>query len=87
MGRCFAKKHRNCARANNLAATPNNFLALNLLMALVYFASGKLSFALSYEYSIVTIVIFAAEGFALAAALILGKRILPGIFLGQFALA
>lgn len=63
------------------------FWGFNLLMAVVYYISGKLSFALSFEHSIVTIVIFTAEGFALAAALLLGKRILPGIFLGQFILA
>ncbi|QKI90072.1 diguanylate cyclase domain-containing protein [Thiomicrorhabdus xiamenensis] len=64
-----------------------SFLTLNLLMAVTYFVSGKLSFAFSYEHSIITIVIFAAEGFALAGALIFGKRILPGIFFGQLALA
>lgn len=70
----------------SLLSSPTFWLQ-TALMAAIYFVSGKLSFALSYEHSIVTVVIFAAEGFALAAALILGKRILPGIFLGQFILA
>ena len=66
----------------------NLSLLLNiLLMALVYFIAGKLSLSVSSENNIVTIVIFAAEGFALAGVLLLGKHILPGIFLGQIVLA
>lgn len=55
-------------------------------MALVYFIAGKISFLVHSENEIVTIVLFAAEGFALAGAIIFGKRIIPGIFLGQFIL-
>jgi len=58
-----------------------------LLMAALYFISGKISFLIANENHIITIVIFAAEGFALAGVLLFGKSILPGIFLGQFLLA
>jgi len=58
-----------------------------LLLALVYYISGKLSFMISQDNQIVTIVIFAAEGFALAAVLLFGRGMWPGIFIGQFVLA
>jgi signal transduction histidine kinase len=58
-----------------------------LVMALLYFMTGKISLGIASENYIVTIVIFAAEGFALAGVLIFGKKVLPGIFLGQFVLA
>jgi signal transduction histidine kinase len=56
-------------------------------MAVIYFATGKLSLELLNEYKIVTVGIFAAEGFALAFALYYGKKVLGGIFLGQLVLA
>jgi len=56
-------------------------------MAILYFVSGKLSFAISSTNDIVTIVVFAAEGFALAGVLIYGRPALLGIFIGQFVLA
>lgn len=62
-------------------------ILLTLLLALAYFAFGKLSFVFALQNAIVTIAIFAAEGIALAAALLFGRRALVGIFLGQFALA
>jgi len=46
-----------------------------------------ISFTISHENSIVTIVIFAAEGFALASVLLFGKRMWLGIFIGQFLLS
>jgi signal transduction histidine kinase len=58
-----------------------------LLMALLYFLAGKMSLNIVSENHIITIVIFAAEGFALAGVLLFGKIVLPGIFLGQFFLA
>ena len=58
-----------------------------LLISVLYFLGGKLSFYLSSENSIVTISIFFAEGIALASVLILGKKALMGIFLGQLILA
>ena len=57
------------------------------LLALVYYLSGKLSFMISQDNQIVTIVIFAAEGFALAAVLLFGRGMWAGIFIGQFILA
>ena len=56
-------------------------------LALLYFITGKLSFSVAQSHSIVTVVIFAAEGFALAAVIIFGRSIWPGIFLGQLVLA
>lgn len=60
---------------------------LILLTALLYFTAGKMSFALTSDHNIVTIVIFASEGIALAMALYFGKKVIPGIFLGQLILA
>ena len=57
------------------------------LIALLYFLAGKMSLGIASENHIITIVIFAAEGFALAGVLLFGKSILPGIFLGQLLLA
>ena len=56
-------------------------------LALLYYVAGKLSFAVFYQAKIVTLTAFLPEGFALAAVLIYGPRIIPGIFLGQLFLA
>jgi len=56
-------------------------------LAILYFVAGKLSFSVAQSNAIVTVVIFAAEGFALSAVIIFGRNIWPGIFLGQLALA
>ncbi len=58
-----------------------------VFVALAYFIFGKLSFVFALENGIVTIAIFAAEGIALAGALIFGKKVLAGIFIGQLVLA
>jgi len=58
-----------------------------ILLALVYYVFGKLSFAISHENSIVTVVIFAAEGFALTSVLLFGRKMWLGIFIGQLLLA
>ncbi len=61
-----------------------------VLLALAYFAFGKLVFSVSdrsLNHQIVTLVIFIPEGIALAAVLIWGRSLWPGIFLGQFLLA
>jgi len=63
------------------------YIIQTFLMALIYFISGRISFLLSPENSIVTIVIFTAEGFALAGILIYGKKMWLGILLGQLCLA
>ncbi len=60
------------------------------LMALAYFVSGQLVFSANTETldnNIVTLVIFIPEGIALAAVILYGRRLWPGIFLGQWLLA
>jgi hypothetical protein len=64
----------------------NNFIQI-ALMAFLYFLFGKLSFIISSDNQIVTIVIFFAEGISLAGALIFGRAIIMGVFLGQLLLA
>ncbi len=56
-------------------------------MAAIYYLSGLASLAVSQENHIVSVAVFAAEGFALAGVLFYGPPILPGIFLGQLLLA
>jgi signal transduction histidine kinase len=56
-------------------------------LALLYYFFGELSFSISKESEIVTIVIFASEAFALAAVLLFGRKLWLGIFIGQFILA
>ncbi len=63
------------------------YLIQVLLLAFCYFVAGQASFSLSVAHNIVTLVIFCAEGFALAAVILFGKRLWLGIFLGQFLLA
>lgn len=53
----------------------------------LYYISGKVSFSVSVSHNIVTLVVFAAEGVSLAAALIYGPKAFFGIFAGQFILA
>jgi len=56
-------------------------------IALAYFLAGMISFSISPENAIVTIVIFSAEGIALASAILYGKQVWVGILIGQFFLA
>ncbi|NOQ36160.1 MAG: PAS domain S-box protein, partial [Methylococcaceae bacterium] len=63
------------------------YTAQVLLLAACYFISGEASFSLTVSHSIVTLVVFAAEGFALAAVILFGSKIALGIFLGQLLLA
>ncbi len=64
-----------------------NTPVLIITLAFLYFVSGKLSFFFLSDNYFITIGLFAAEGISLAFALYFGKRVIPGIFLGQFALA
>jgi len=64
-----------------------SYLYKIFFIALVYFLAGNLSLALSPQNSIVTIVVFSAEGIALASAIIYGKRVWVAILIGQFFLA
>ena len=64
-----------------------NIFIINIVIAILYFIAGKLSFSYTNSHDIVTIVIFISEGIALASVLYFGKKILYGIFIGQFILA
>lgn len=55
--------------------------------AMLYFVFGHASFGAMVSHGIVTPVFFVPEGIALAAAMLFGSRIWPGIFIGQAALA
>jgi signal transduction histidine kinase len=59
-------------------------------MTLVYYLSGKLIFIISdnlINHMIVSIVIFLPEGFSLAGAIIFGRKVWLGVFMGQLFLA
>ncbi len=58
-----------------------------MVLAVLYFLLGKLSFSLSVTHGIVTLVVFASEGVALGALILGGTNLWPGVFLGQFFLA
>jgi len=60
-----------------------NTLFLNFLIAFLYAFTGKLSSILFVSEKIVTFSAFPPEGIALAFALYFGKKIVPGIFIGQ----
>ena len=64
-----------------------NVYIIILTLAILYVASGKLSFDLLSGHRIVNIGLFASEGFALAFALHFGKKAFFGVLLGQFVLA
>ncbi len=56
-------------------------------LAILYFLLGKLSFSYVVSFGVVTSSIFLPEGVALAFVLMYGARIVPGVFIGQLALA
>ena len=60
---------------------------LILVLAFTYFITGVLSISLLSDGNIVTVGIFIPEGISLAFVLYFGKKIIPGIFLGQFILS
>ena len=64
-----------------------NYILQIALLSILYFIAGEISFSISKENSIVTIVIFMAEGFALTAVILFGKKMWVGIFIGQLFLA
>lgn len=57
------------------------------ILAILYFVLGKFSFLYAVSYGVVTSSIFLPEGVALAFVLMYGVRVIPGVFIGQFALA
>jgi len=69
-----------------ISDTRFSYLFKVITLALLYFIAGKISFAISSENSIVSIVIFTSEGFALASVLLFGRKLWLGIFIGQFFL-
>ena len=73
--------------SNNQPPAFRRYILQLLALASLYFAFGHLSFLISVAHVIVTPVFFVAEGIALAAAVLLGRKVWPGIFLGQLALA
>ena len=64
----------------------NNFYIKNIIIALLYFITAKISFSLSNHDSIVVVSMFIPEGIALAAVLIYGPKIIFGIFMGELLL-
>ncbi len=58
-----------------------------LLLAALYFLFGHASFLVRVDDVLVTPVLFAPEGIALAMALRFGAAVWPGVFAGQLALA
>ncbi len=58
-----------------------------LVLAVLYFLFGHASFLVRVDDVLVTPVLFAPEGIALAMALRFGAAVWPGIFAGQLALA
>jgi signal transduction histidine kinase len=57
------------------------------ILAILYYVLGKLSFLYAVSFGVVTSSIFLPEGVALAFVLMYGARVVPGVFIGQFALA
>ncbi len=63
------------------------YMSVSLLLALLYITTGLWSLKLLSGENIISLGVFAPEGIALAFALYFGKRVVFGIFLGQFILA
>jgi len=67
-----------------MASRKNLILSARILfLALIYFVTGK--FGLEYALNHFATIIWAPSGLAVAAVLIFGYRMWPGIFLGAFA--
>lgn len=62
-------------------------MQINSILAFLYLVTGCISFSFEQTSSIVTLAVFIPEGIALGAVLIYGKRVVPGIFIGQFLLS
>lgn len=62
----------------------SNGLVLNLLLGITYYLLARLGLLLAFEQSNATAV-WPPSGIALAALLIFGLRLVPGIFLGAFS--
>jgi diguanylate cyclase (GGDEF)-like protein len=68
-------------------SSPRRLVVAALVLAAAYLILGRLTFAVSVEYSNVTSVVFAPEGVALAFAVVFGPRIAWGVLLGQALLS
>ena len=82
-------KEHSLSSGTNPVSTEGDFPKngkLNLILAALYFFTGKLSFLIAVSFKSVTSAIFFPEGFALVFIILYGQRILPGVFLGQLAL-
>ena len=64
----------------------NTFL-ISTILAFLYFFAGKFSLLFLHGTSIVNIGVFISEGIALGFTLYFGKKVVAGIFIGQFFLA
>ncbi len=73
--------------SNNWSERYRDYLSQLLILAAMYFVFGHISFLTAVSHYIVTPVFFVAEGIALAAIILLGSRVWPGILLGQLALS
>ncbi len=73
--------------SNDQPASYRHYIFQLLVLAALYVTFGHISFLITVSHFIVTPVFFVAEGIALAAIILLGRRVWPGIFLGQLALA
>src|SRR5579863_1978749 len=83
MGRALMfVKSEDAAKGGNLEDRRKNWLAIGGL-AVVYFVAGKLGLSMAFVHPSSTAV-WPPTGIALAAFLILGYRVWPGVFLGAF---
>jgi len=62
-------------------------ILLVTVVAFLYYLSGVISLNLLDGNKIISVGVFIPEGIALAFAIYFGKKIIPGIFIGQFILA
>jgi signal transduction histidine kinase len=67
--------------------TDRGYLFRVAVLALLYFITGAVSIAIGDHHYIITLAIFAAEGFSLAAVLLFGRSMWLGVFIGQILLA
>ncbi len=67
--------------------TGKNTLLLIIVLALSYIVFGLLAFNIAITNNTVTSTIFVPEGISLAFAILFGKRVWPGILLGQTLLS
>ena len=76
----------NTSEAKNLRGLPSTHGRI-VLLTLLYFAFGRLIFASDSQTSILSPLFFIPEGIALAFALLYGRTMAIGVFVGQLLLA